>query len=843
MNAGLVDSLHKLDYVQCSILPPSLIENLATDQSFLAHLRGLEVLAYGGAPLSKVAGELVRPYVPIYSLMGGTEMYCLPTEIVDQREWNYFRFSEQTGAHFVHYDANSWKLSIKRRPSFQRYQSIFYTFPNCDDYDTKDLYSPHPTIPDLWHYIGRADDIITLSNGEKLNPLPMESLLTTHSQVKGALVVGEARFQTALLVEPESTNMDREEISSMRKSLWPLIDQVNIDCPAHGRISKDLILFTSPSKPFRRSGKGTVQRRITAEDYERELNILYDFVSARTAASPDVLNRHGAEDVSKWLQILLCRVGQWESLEQHQDFFAFGMDSLQAIAVIQEIKTILASLCSPSVVNMVTTRLIYENSTLNRLESAVHQFLPGSSRSTDKSADVCVKAEPLRELETLDKSHTTTGATSQSLHEYDRSSHTPRRLFSELTYDIPVVNRIAKVMASKQPAVVLLTGSTGSLGPFILKSLLKNPMIGKVICLDRSASVSRNSIKTHTSDGAPHPQDAERVTFLQTTLSKPYFGLDIQTYSELLQEITHVLHNAWSVDFNLSFSSFEPQLRGVRQLIDFSCRSKYGASIFFISSVSAAMNAKTDPVGAIPEVELSDWSSPARMGYAQSKHFAERLLSQASKVAGIQTRICRVGQIAGPVRSNKGKWNNREWFPSMIASSRHLRKIPESLGSNERLNWIPVDRLSKILVDMLIKNNKMKSASTDAKDPDNYSSSDVDPTQAQFYHAVNPHTASWSELLPTVLNYFKNYNMEVVSLQKWYESLKASANDATPELIEANPAIKLLPFFRSMATGDSVMPKFATDRALSESRTLADIPPVQPAWMEKWLRQWDVEDV
>ena len=37
-----------------------------------------------------------------------------------------------------------------------------------DAYASSDLAVPHPTIPDLWKIIGRADEQIILSNGEKV---------------------------------------------------------------------------------------------------------------------------------------------------------------------------------------------------------------------------------------------------------------------------------------------------------------------------------------------------------------------------------------------------------------------------------------------------------------------------------------------------------------------------------------------------------------------------------------------------------------------------------------------------------------------------------------------------
>ncbi|KAH7009835.1 hypothetical protein EDB80DRAFT_713952 [Ilyonectria destructans] len=80
------------------------------------------------------------------------------------------------------------------------------------------------------------------------------------------------------------------------------------------------------------------------------------------------------------------------------------------------------------------------------------------------------------------------------------------------------------------------------------------------------------------------------------------------------------------------------------------------------------------------------------MGYGQSKFVSERLLDTAARETDIPCIICRVGQIAGPTTA-AGMWLKQEWLPSLIASSKYLGKLPESLGHIDTVNWIPVDLL------------------------------------------------------------------------------------------------------------------------------------------------------
>jgi hypothetical protein len=45
-------------------------------------------------------------------------------------------------------------------------------------YATKDLFTPHPSIPDAWKYFARLDDTLVLMNGEKVVPLAFEQAVT-----------------------------------------------------------------------------------------------------------------------------------------------------------------------------------------------------------------------------------------------------------------------------------------------------------------------------------------------------------------------------------------------------------------------------------------------------------------------------------------------------------------------------------------------------------------------------------------------------------------------------------------------------------------------------------------
>ncbi|KAL9023149.1 MAG: hypothetical protein Q9180_008364 [Flavoplaca navasiana] len=251
--------------------------------------------------------------------------------------------------------------------------------------------------------------------------------------------------------------------------------------------------------------------------------------------------------------------------------------------------------------------------------------------------------------------------------------------------------------AAKPNLVVLLTGSTGSVGSYILDVLISDPNVSKVYCL------------THGDDGEARQTVSfkdkglkpvfSKVIFCPCDFTNPLLGLD--AYQSLQEEVTHIIHNAWDVNLYRPLSAFiTPHISGVRYLIDFCAGSSCNPQLMFVSTQSTSLGLPMMADGPTPETSSSWWNSAQDMGYAQSKLIAERILDAAAKISGIRSVICRVGQVAGPTDPH-GIWNLKEWFPSIIATATHLGKLPSELGTMNSVDWIPVNLVAKILVELL----------------------------------------------------------------------------------------------------------------------------------------------
>lgn len=826
LSASLINSILIDGNCTGTVIPPFLVEELMAVPEYFDTLESLKFVQFGSGPLSKYCGDtlLTRQKVaPHY--IGSTEVGILPVLQLEDpvQEWQYFHFHPYSGVDLrpVDEEGNLCELFIKKLDAkIPGVQPVFELFPDLDEWSTRDLYVHHPEKPYLWQTHGRADDVIVLSNGEKLNPVDTEARLSNaHPSVTGALVVGQGRFQPAIILELKGIDIDKVNKQTLLDEVWPTIDAANKVAPKHGQLTKSLVLFSSPNKPFLRTPKFSVRRSATVELYKDEINELYRQVESDSDAPdrtdvPENMNLQDLSSVPEFVQQLVGNVTGWSATPASDvDLFMLGMDSLHVVRIVRAIKAALRDDTDGGQIARITSKIIYENPTIQSLTRALSELAKSqassgtANNSTEGTVELC-REQKLQQI--IDR----------WCHGWHAESET-------------VTNGTNGVRESGTEELnhwtVILTGSTGSLGSFILEALISDPRVAKVICLNRSPDAAQQWKQTVLSRKlAPTFNSPDRVQFFRTTdLGADYLGLDKETFQDLLQSVTHVVLNAWPVNFNLSVHSFEkPHIAGVRQFTDFSVHSTKGAKIIFISSISSVTcDADKEPV---PEQVLYDNSKPVPMGYGESKYVAERILdaATASTKGRVRTTILRLGQVAGPVVTGSEAsgdtrlepWNSQEWFPSLVISSATLRALPNDLGGMEIIDWIPGNVMGQIVVEL------MEEANTDGA-----------ATSSTVYHLVNPATVRWQQdILPVVQRHLGI--SEVVSLSQWTD-LVESTQDRVDGGGKLNPAAKILPFFQRLARGSEIerAPKLIVDKTRNRSTLLRDVGPVRAEWIRQWL--------
>ena len=625
-SAGTILSVLDIAEPESALLAPSILEEMSSSPEALAKLGKLSFLWYGGGPISDHAGNIICKQTELISLIGSTECGIYPLYLHDshdsREDFAWFRFRPDVrGVEFQERADDLYELVMTRDGDID-YQTTFYNMPELQTYPTKDLYQKHPSKAGYWKHVARSDDVIVLSNGEKVVGIPTENTLRQAHEVSEVILLGHGRFQVAALIElnEEVRGLPFEEIVN---KIRPYAKHANEMMPGFARLSKDRVLFTTPEKPMLRTPKGTVVRKATLAAYEAEIDNLYRATSKDDTPAGPLLKCKDGSETEKTLLTIFGRVTDLQDLSSDQDIFVAGLDSLQVLAIVRQIKAVIQSE-APEHARDVNASLVYSNPTIRQLVIALRALSDPQSGSSEN-----LHARKMEE----------------TLTKYGKDLPKP-------AYSIDF-NHIT----------VILTGSTGSLGSYLLDVLMSHPKISRIYAFNRAAD--GKSKQSHSSSSRKLSGDYEqKVVFLQTALGDHHFGLDDDTYRQISRETAVIIHNQWQVDFNLSLESFEPHIRGVRHFIDFSAESLHHPPIFFTSSISTTGNwPRIHPDKPIPEQVLGDVRVPLPIGYGESKYISENLLAAAGNT-GVSAAICRVGQLGGPIEKG-GMWGKQEWLPSV----------------------------------------------------------------------------------------------------------------------------------------------------------------------------------
>ncbi|KAF2848117.1 acetyl-CoA synthetase-like protein [Plenodomus tracheiphilus IPT5] len=800
LSAGLIIDVIAATNPTNGMFPPSILEDIAATEQGISALGKLERVFYAGAPLANASGDKICKVTHLSTAIGSTEGLLFPTLLPTERsDWAYFHWASASGAVMEPTEDGTYELVLK--PKDTRYQAVFHTFPELHEWRTKDLFKQHDTKPYLWKYSGRRDDIIVLSNGEKFNPVLTEKLIESHPWVKGALVVGQGRFQAGLLIEPEWDKFGTNDPSALIDQIWSIVEEANREAPAHARIYRTKIAVTKRGKFFARAGKGSVIRLQTASLFNDEIDALY--ADEGYSSDPNPHTPTDNTDLTSKIHAIFTKALPLftQDTSPDTDIFTLSVDSLDILALTNVLKKAL-----PGV--EITSPVIYSNPSVRQLAATL---------SSSYSQITQQAAPPSREekLDAMVRKYTST------------------------------MRRQPRKTAVQRPEkqVVALTGSTGSLGSHVLETLLLNPSISRVYCLNRSDNAEARQKSSFAEFHDPRVS-FDKAVFLTTNFADPKFGLSEEVYNALLDEVTVFIHSAWSVDFNLSLESYEnTHIAGTFHAAAFASRAKYNPPVVFISSIasvgawSSLSESNTDDT-AVPETvsSLFDTALPLPQGYGESKHVAARILAIASDRLGIRTAIVRAGQLAGTTTAYglRGKeWNKHEWLPTLIHTSKILGMVPKTLGEADRVDWVPMDVAGETVADIALA---VSGPGADAV-------FDPDTGKTEVFHLVNPKTTSWSELYPVLQEYYNDptssssATLKAVDYSTWISAL--SALPRTKEEAERVPGLKLLEFYESMQPGSAVgLPALQTRRSESVSAVLRGAGAVGVGEVGKWVGEW-----
>lgn len=336
-----------------------------------------------------------------------------------------------------------------------------------------------------------------------------ETILLHDHRFRHVLVFGQGRSQNGILVYPAPEIRD---LSTFIDDVWPTIVALNKEVPMHSRLVRELVLVAQPDRPVALTDKGTVRGKITLTLYGKEIEQAYKNIEESTSSKWKIPTSFNVESIKIYLtevveDVLGRKVSQSDDLfaqgsftysrrrkRQYSYFRSVGMDSLLAVRVRSTLLPLVKA--SPTPFLKTPRNVIYTYPTIQSLAEALSTYLDPSSVTHITSPH--------------DKVYNTIKKYTQGFN--------PRSL--------------------KNGSVVAVTGTTGSVGSFLIAQLLEDPSVRKVYCLNRKSSKTTperqvDSFKDRGLDLSLLDTIPSRLRFFDVDLSDAKLGLAQADYEDV----------------------------------------------------------------------------------------------------------------------------------------------------------------------------------------------------------------------------------------------------------------------------------------------------------------------
>ncbi|KAL2351350.1 hypothetical protein BJ546DRAFT_297995 [Cryomyces antarcticus] len=714
---------------------PYVLQMMEADNKGLQYLTGMDIVGVGGAALpAEVGDRLVRKRVNLISRFGSAECGFLMSshrEYEKDKEWQYLRSSQ--GAEALRFEAQpdgtSELVIMKGWPHMAK------TNREDGSFATADLFAPHPQIQNAWKYHSRADSQLTLITGKKFDPAPLESAIAASPLLDDVLIFGNGEpFPGALLFRSaESANLSDE---ALIEKLGASIEELNNGSQDHARIPLRM-LHPMPhcETPLEKSSKGTILRGPAEEKYAEEIRKVYEGIG-KDVVRDDVSDEGVLQAVERIIGTVVAKKGA-KLLGADTDLFSYGVDSVAGMQIRYFLRQLL-----PKDSNQMPLNVVEDCGNVRRLANFILKQRHGEVYVSD--------------------------ATDEEEHQLMRDTVKEYSAFEEVQNRISTNESVNGHGSGIKRDVVVLTGATGALGAHILNFYRASDKISRIYCLVRGADphaaherVSKALEQRELSPLSAKHSENDRVVVLQAQLSDPHLGLSDEIYERIAEEVTTIMHVAWSVNLRMRLKSFiKDNIAGVRNLINLALQSPKAEppKFAFCSSVASALNYKATPT--IPETILDDPAVATPLGYSRSKWVAEHICANAARATRMRHRVAvfRVGQLSGD--SKNGIWNAKEAWPMMLSSVKLTGSLPRL--QDEPLNWLPVDIAAEALIQGV-------------ESPDHPNIEQA--AEIKVFHVLNEHqTPQWLDLLRWLKDYEtkQGYNSSIIP----WKPLTANETDA-----------------------------------------------------------------
>lgn len=328
LTAGYV--IEVLEHLRPDVLHvvPYTLELLAGSERGVDAMKKCKRVVFSGSGCPDDLGnDLVNKGIRLESLWGATEMGMLGSSSnrpAEDKTWDYIRIPPPL-AKFIWMkplgDGTCECVYLHGLPAL--------VVSNSNDppksFHSKDVFVKHPNI-DAWKHIDRLDDRLTLTNGEKVLPVPMEGRIRQDPMIKECCIFGAGRPAPGILIfrNEGSKEMPDEDFID---AVWPTVQHANSHAESFSQISKETIVPISADIDYPKTDKESIKRAQIYRVFTKDIEAVYKKLENANTGTL----RLDIPQIEDWVMKTFREALGVQLSSNKDDFFAAGVNSLQAI--------------------------------------------------------------------------------------------------------------------------------------------------------------------------------------------------------------------------------------------------------------------------------------------------------------------------------------------------------------------------------------------------------------------------------------------------------------------------------------------------------------------------------
>ncbi|KZN33823.1 non-ribosomal peptide synthetase [Pseudoalteromonas luteoviolacea] len=251
--------------------------------------------------------------------------------------------------------------------------------------------------------------------------------------------------------------------------------------------------------------------------------------------------------------------------------------------------------------------------------------------------------------------------------------------------------------SDSEPKTVLLTGSTGYLGSYVLREILEKSDY-HIVCLMRCDDIQHGFSRlaqASAEKGLSTDIPQERIQVISGTMSETHFGLCDSDYQALSAQVDVIIHNASIINLMDPLSALYPtNVEGAREIIRLAS-SHQVKPVHYISTIGVHHALPADvPQPVVEQTHVVPWRE-VDLTYEQSKIMAETLFTEARR-HGIPVNILRPGTITWA--TTEAPFINDDAFLKFYRACLNIHAYP---ASELAVNIVPVDYVATCITAIL----------------------------------------------------------------------------------------------------------------------------------------------